>query len=89
MLHPDRQVKMENSDIKDKQTDQAKTGKISWHVPLPENIPEPTYWPFLLAFGIVLIFWGLVSTGLITLAGVIISAASLAGWIGEMMHEHD
>jgi hypothetical protein len=80
---------MANSESKVPQTDQTQTGKISWHEPLPEKIPEPTYWPFLLAFGIVLIFWGLVSAWLISLAGVIIFAASLAGWIGEMIHEHD
>lgn len=82
-----RQGKMNNSEIKDKQVEQAKTEKISWHEPLPEKIPEPTYWPFLMAFGIVLVFWGLVSTWLISLAGVIIFAASLAGWIGDLIHE--
>jgi hypothetical protein len=80
---------MENAENKDTPKGQTKIDKISWHDPLPEKIPEPTYWPFLLAFGIVLIFWGLVSAWLISLAGVIIFAASLAGWIGEMIHEHD
>lgn len=80
---------MENSEPKENLSKEAKAGKITWHKPLPEKIPEPTYWPALLAFGVVLIFWGLVSTWLISLAGAIISGVSLAGWIGEMMHERD
>ena len=80
---------MENPNSIDKQANQVKTEQSSWHEPLPERIPEPTYWPFLLAFGIVLVFWGLVSAWLISLAGAIIFFASLAGWIGEMIHEHD
>jgi Cytochrome c oxidase subunit IV len=86
---PYRQVKMKNPEIQDTQAKNTETVKISWHEPLPEKIPEATYWPFLLAFGIVLVFWGLVLTWLISLAGVIIFVASLAGWIGEMIHEHD
>jgi hypothetical protein len=78
---------MENPETKVNLTDETNSTKISWHEPLPEKIPEPTYWPFLMAFGIVLVFWGLVSTWIISLAGVIIFAASLAGWIGDLIHE--
>jgi hypothetical protein len=80
---------MENMNSIDTEGDQAKSERISWHEPLPEGIPEPTYWPFLLAFGIVLIFWGLISAWLISVAGAIIFFASLAGWIGDMIHEHE
>ncbi|MEJ2597912.1 MAG: hypothetical protein P8Z00_06230 [Anaerolineales bacterium] len=80
---------MNNSESKNELTNQENSSKISWHAPLPEKIPEPSYWPALLAFGVVLIFWGLVSTWLISLAGIIITGFSLAGWIGEMIHEND
>ena len=80
---------MKNSEIKDEPTEQENSSKITWHAPLPEKIPEPTYWPALLAFGVVLIFWGLVSTWLISLAGIIITGFSLAGWIGAMINERD
>ena len=80
---------MKNPETIDKLTDEANSAKISWHEALPEKIPEPTYWPAMLAFGIVLIFWGLVSTWLISLAGVIITGFSLAGWIGAMIDERD
>jgi hypothetical protein len=80
---------MENPETIDKLTDEANSTKISWHEALPEKIPEPTYWPAMLAFGIVLVFWGLVSTWLISLAGIIISGFSLAGWIGAMINERD
>jgi len=80
---------MKNPETNNELTDQANSTKISWHAPLPEKIPEPTYWPALLAFGVVLILWGLVSTWLISLAGIIITGFSLAGWIGAMIHERD
>ena len=80
---------MENLNSINDQVNETKPEQISWHEPAPESIPEPSYWPFLLAFGIVLILWGLISAWLISLAGVIIFVASLAGWIGEMIHEHD
>jgi hypothetical protein len=27
----------------------------------PEELPKPTYWPFFLALGVVLIFWGYIN----------------------------
>jgi hypothetical protein len=28
----------------------------------PEELPKPTYWPFFLALGVVLIFWGILTS---------------------------
>jgi hypothetical protein len=59
-----------------------------WHVPQPETLPEPSYWPFVLAVGIILTFWGVVTSFVISLVGIVVIAAALAGWIGELRHEH-
>jgi hypothetical protein len=57
-------------------------------IPLaPEKLPAPTYWPAALALGTVLLLWGLVTSFIMTAAGLILLAVSLAGWLGEMRHD--
>jgi len=53
----------------------------------PEELPEPTYWPFFLAMGIAFLGWGLLTTWLISLAGFIILIIALTGWINILRHE--
>ena len=53
----------------------------------PQEMPEPTYWPVALAFGVLFIFWGLISSMYISGVGLIISAIAIAGWIIELNHE--
>jgi len=53
----------------------------------PETLPEPTYWPFFLALGLVFLGWGLLTTWLISLAGFIVLVLSLMGWINILRHE--
>jgi len=55
----------------------------------PVHLPEPTYWPFFLAIGITFIGWGLISTWLITVGGVIVLIISLIGWINILRHDQD
>jgi hypothetical protein len=51
-------------------------------------LPQPTYWPAVLALGIVFLAWGLVTSWLIFGAGLILLALALAGWIRESRHGH-
>ena len=53
----------------------------------PVHLPEPTYWPFFLAIGITFIAWGLISTWIIAVGGVIVLIISLVGWINILRHE--
>ncbi len=53
----------------------------------PRAMPESTFWPIILAFGVVLIFWGLITSLIITGVGVIVLGISLAGWIQDLNHE--
>ncbi|MGC1107491.1 MAG: hypothetical protein WA876_13220 [Candidatus Acidiferrales bacterium] len=61
----------------------------SWSEPRPQNIPRPTYSPAVLALAIVCLLWGIVTTYLISVLGMILFVVGLAGWIGELLHEHE
>lgn len=56
-----------------------------WSRPLPEHYPQPTYWPAVMGLGITFLFWGVVTSYLITLVGLVLFGISLAGWIGELI----
>ena len=53
----------------------------------PEEIPEGTYTPFLLAVSVLFIGWGLISYWMISVAGMIGFFIALSGWIKEMLYE--
>ena len=49
----------------------------------PQKMPRPTFWPIVLAFGIIFSFWGILTSLIITAVGAGISVIALAGWIEE------
>jgi hypothetical protein len=53
----------------------------------PGELPEPTYWPFYLAMGIMFLAWGLLTMWEFSLLGLIIVIISLVGWINILRHE--
>jgi len=53
----------------------------------PEVLPEPTYWPFFLALGIMLMGWGLLTMWLISVTGLLVFVISLIQWINILRHE--
>lgn len=63
------------------------TPEPDWQEATPERLPKPTYWPFFLAMGLAFIFWGLLTTWVILVAGVLIFVVSLIGWINLLRHE--
>jgi hypothetical protein len=58
-----------------------------WDKAKPKILPKPTYWPFFLAMGLAFIFWGLLTTWVILLAGGLIFMIALGGWINQLRHE--
>ena len=58
--------------------------RAGWNLPRPEKLPNPTYWPAVMSLGITLLLWGLITTLLITLVGLVLFASGLIGWIGEL-----
>ena len=58
--------------------------------PLPAaHLPRPTYWPVVLAAGVVFLAWGIVTTIAISVIGLLLLALALGGWIGELRHGHE
>lgn len=55
--------------------------------PTPKQMPRPTYWPFLLALGCTLFFWGIITTIAVTLIGALVFAVALGGWIYDLFVE--
>jgi len=53
----------------------------------PEELPKPTYWPFFLALGIMLMGWGLLTMWLISVTGLLVFIISLIQWINILHHE--
>ena len=49
----------------------------------PQEMPRPTFWPIVLAFGIIFSLWGILTSLIITAVGAGISVIALAGWIEE------
>jgi hypothetical protein len=59
-----------------------------WNAPQPEHLPEPTYWPVVMALGVTLLLWGVATTWIMSVVGLAVLALSLIGWIGELLHEN-
>ena len=54
---------------------------------LPESVelPAPTAWPIVLAFGITLLFAGLLTTASISILGALLSVAGIVGWFRDVL----
>src|SRR2546425_10593177 len=52
------------------------------------QLPEPTAWPVVLAFGLALGFSGLLTSGSVSALGAILTAAGCVGWFLQVLpHE--
>jgi len=47
------------------------------------ELPAPTAWPIVLAFGVALGFAGLATSGVLTLIGAVLAVAGVVGWFGQ------
>jgi riboflavin transporter FmnP len=57
-------------------------------VPAGVALPAPTAWPFVLAFGLALLFTGLLTAGTVSALGAVLSVAGAVGWFREVLpHE--
>lgn len=55
--------------------------------PTPLKLPKLTFWPFMMAWGVLFFFWGLITSLIITGVGVILIAVSVTGWVQELNYE--
>jgi hypothetical protein len=54
------------------------------------EVPAPTAWPFVLAFGFTLMFAGLLTSASVTILGTVLAVAGCVGWFREVFpHEHE
>lgn len=57
-----------------------------WSRPRPLHLPAPTYWPAVLGLGVMFIGWGVATSIIVSVVGLVLFAIGLAGWIGDMRH---
>jgi hypothetical protein len=54
------------------------------------ELPAPNAWPIILAFGLTLVFAGLVTSASVSILGAIFAVAGSVGWFGEVLpHEKE
>jgi hypothetical protein len=54
------------------------------------EVPAPTAWPIVLAFGFTLVFAGLLTSASVSVLGAVVTVAGCAGWFREVVpHEHE
>ncbi len=58
-----------------------------WVKPMPEETPEPTFWPISLAMSIIFILWGFISTWIISAVGIVLFSISVRGWVRDLLNE--
>jgi hypothetical protein len=71
------------------QTSASQPADELWHTPQPEKLPQPSYWPVVMALAIVFSLWGFVTTFIISGVGLLLFIVAISGWIGEMRHEQE
>jgi hypothetical protein len=65
----------------------TKEKEAGWLTPQPEKIPQPTYWPIVMALGTIMGLAGIVTAWAVSVVGLALLALGLGGWIGEIRHE--
>jgi hypothetical protein len=54
------------------------------------EVPAPTAWPLVLAFGFTLVFAGLLTSASVSILGAVLALAGCVGWFREVLpHEHE
>src|SRR5271155_4930234 len=54
------------------------------------EVPAPTAWPFVLAFGFTLLFAGLLTSVSVSVLGAVLAVAGCVGWFREVFpREHE
>ncbi len=58
--------------------------------PTEIELPASTAWPIVLAFGVILMFAGLLTSVSVSVLGVVLGVAGCVGWFREVFpHEHE
>ncbi len=86
----------ESGDVIDRKLEKTKPSQPSeadlpagWTLPRPHKLPRPTYWPAVLAGGVVVFAWGPATSWTVSIVGAVVSIVAIRGWIGELRHESE
>jgi len=60
------------------------TPEPDWHKPQPEQLPQPTYAPLIMALGLMFLLWGAVTHWIVSAAGLAVIAVASALWISDL-----
>jgi len=58
---------------------------MALRAPKEIEVPAPTAWPFVLAFGLTLLFAGLLTSASVSVLGAVLTVAGCAGWFREVL----
>ena len=62
----------------------------SRHAPSQIEMPASTAWPLVLAFGVTLVFAGLLTSAAVSVLGAVLAISGCVGWFREVFpHEHE
>jgi hypothetical protein len=68
----------------------AEQMKQNSRAPGEVQVPAPTAWPLVLAFGFTLVFAGLLTSASVSVLGAVLALAGCVGWFREVFpHEHE
>jgi hypothetical protein len=69
------------------QNDDKSNWKISGAKALPERVPPPTVWPATVALGVTLLAFGVVTSWIMSLAGLVLFLFGVGGWVEDLRHD--
>jgi hypothetical protein len=69
------------------QIDDKDNWKINGPKAQPEKLPPPTVWPITLSFGITLLAFGVVTSWIMSLTGLIFFLFGSVGWVEDLRHD--
>ncbi len=64
-----------------------KGNSAGWNIPKPAIIPPPTYWPFFLSLGAMLMGLGILTSNIIGATGIVLFILGILKWVGELSSE--
>ncbi len=63
---------------------ESSAAEPEWCEAQPAVIPEPTFWPMVLALGVSISLWGILTSWVFVVAGMMLSLLSLYRWVMEL-----
>ena len=64
--------------------DRGTAAAPEWCEAKPAVIPEPTFWPMVLALGVTIALWGILTSWVFIVTGMLLSLLSVYRWVMEL-----